>query len=51
MISLHQNNRLKRRKREVLGLDDFTAEDIELIKASKAPESAKAFDCEVKDGA
>ena len=49
MISTDEYNRLKRRDREVLGLDDFTAEDIELIKAARAPESAKAFDHEIAD--
>jgi PHD/YefM family antitoxin component YafN of YafNO toxin-antitoxin module len=49
MISTEEYHRLKRRDREVLGLDDFTAEDIEMIKASKAPESAKEFDHEIKN--
>lgn len=46
MISVDEYERLKRRDREVLGLEDFTAEDIAAIAASEAPESAKAFDHE-----
>ena len=33
--------------REVLGLEDFTEEDIAAIEASEPPESAKAFDHEL----
>jgi prevent-host-death family protein len=46
MISTEEYNRLKRRDREVLGLDDFTEEDLAAIAASEPPESAKAFDHE-----
>ncbi len=49
MISTEEYHRLKRRDRQVLTANDFTDEDIEMIKASKAPESAKEFDHEVKD--
>ena len=41
LISAQEYQRLKRRDREVLGLDDFTAEDLELIRAAEpTPESA-----------
>ena len=46
LISIEEYERLKRRDREVLGLEDFTAEDIAAIAASEASESAKAFDHE-----
>jgi prevent-host-death family protein len=45
-VSIEEYQRLKRRDREVLGLDDFTEEDIAAIAASEPPESAKAFDHE-----
>jgi hypothetical protein len=47
MISTPEYIRLKRRDREVLGLDDFTDEDIAVLEATHAPESSKAFDHEV----
>ncbi|MDI6026417.1 type II toxin-antitoxin system Phd/YefM family antitoxin [Corticibacterium sp. UT-5YL-CI-8] len=49
MISTEEYNRLKRRDREVLSLDDFTDEDIAAIAAARAPEEAKAFDHEVEE--
>jgi prevent-host-death family protein len=45
-VSIEEYRRLKRRDREVLGLEDFTEEDIAAIEASEPPESAKAFDHE-----
>ncbi len=48
MISTEEYQRLKRRDREVLGLADFTDDDIAAIEASRAPESAKTFDDEMK---
>jgi PHD/YefM family antitoxin component YafN of YafNO toxin-antitoxin module len=46
MISTAEYMRLKRRDREVLGLDDFTDEDIAALEATRAPESSKAYDHE-----
>ena len=43
MLSTEEYNRLKRRDREVLGLEDFTAEDLALLATMHAPEEAKAF--------
>jgi hypothetical protein len=37
-----------RRERKVLGLDDFTEGDIAALEQSRAPESSKAFDHELK---
>lgn len=48
LISTHEYQRLKRRDRDVLGLDDFTAADIAALEASRPPEEAKAFDQELK---
>jgi PHD/YefM family antitoxin component YafN of YafNO toxin-antitoxin module len=47
MISTEEYNRLKRRDREVLSLDDFTEEDIAALEAARAPEWTKKFDDEV----
>jgi prevent-host-death family protein len=47
MISAEEYLRLKGRDREVLGLDDFTDEDIAAIEASRPPEETKAFDHEL----
>jgi PHD/YefM family antitoxin component YafN of YafNO toxin-antitoxin module len=48
MISTDEYQRLKRRDREVLGLDDFSDEDIAALEATRAPEASKAFDHEVQ---
>ena len=37
VISVDEYDRLKRRDREVLGIEDFTEEDIEAIRQSRAP--------------
>ena len=47
LISTEEYQRLKRRDREVLSLTDFTAEDLAVIEAARAPESAKVFDSEL----
>lgn len=47
MISTDEYHRLKRRDREVLGLDDFTDADIAALEAARAPELSKAFDEEI----
>jgi prevent-host-death family protein len=48
MISVDEYDRLKRRDREVLGIEDFTDEDIEAIRQSRAPAEAAAFNHELK---
>lgn len=48
MISIEEYRRLKRRDRQVLNLDDFTDADIAVVEATRAPESSKAFDHELK---
>jgi len=46
VISAEEYHRLKRRDREVLGLDDFTAEDLAAIRDAEAPADAAQFDHE-----
>jgi hypothetical protein len=48
MISIEEYHRLKRRDRQVLGLEDFSEADIAALEEVRAPESAKDFDHEVK---
>jgi PHD/YefM family antitoxin component YafN of YafNO toxin-antitoxin module len=48
MISVEEYQRLKRRDRRVMGLEDFTDEDIAALEEARAPEAAKAFDSELK---
>ncbi len=48
MISVDEYHRLKRRERQVLGLEDFTEADIAALEAARAPEAAKAFNPELK---
>jgi PHD/YefM family antitoxin component YafN of YafNO toxin-antitoxin module len=48
MLSIEEYHRLKRRDRQVLGLDDFTDADIAALERSRAPDAAKAFDHELK---
>jgi hypothetical protein len=48
MISVEEYHRLKRRDRQVLGLEDFTDADIAGLRAARAPETSKAFDHEPK---
>jgi hypothetical protein len=40
--------RTNRRRRHVLGLEDFTEADIAALEQTRAPESSKAFDDELK---
>jgi prevent-host-death family protein len=47
MISVEEYQRLKRRDRRVMSLDDFTDADIAALEATRAPESAKVFDDEL----
>jgi PHD/YefM family antitoxin component YafN of YafNO toxin-antitoxin module len=48
MISIDEYNRLKRRDRQVLELADFTDADIAALEETRAPDSSKAFDDELK---
>jgi Antitoxin Phd_YefM, type II toxin-antitoxin system len=48
MISVEEYHRLKRRDRRVMGLEDFTDEDIAALEEIRAPQAAKAFDGELK---
>lgn len=48
MVSIEEYQRLKRRDRQVLRLEDFTDEMIEAIAKAEPPESSKQFDHEVK---
>ena len=48
LISTEEYARLKRRDREVLSLEDFTAADIEALEASRPPDEAADFDHELK---
>jgi prevent-host-death family protein len=49
LISVDEYQRLKRRDRQALRLEDFTDEDLAALEATRAPEAAKAFDHEVID--
>jgi PHD/YefM family antitoxin component YafN of YafNO toxin-antitoxin module len=48
MISAEEYQRLKRRDRRVLELDDFTDADIAALEEIRAPDSSKAFDHEIE---
>jgi prevent-host-death family protein len=48
LISAEEYQRLKRRDRRVMGLEDFTDEDIAAIERAAIPEEAARFDHEVK---
>jgi prevent-host-death family protein len=48
MISADEYRRLKRRERQVLGLEDFTDADIAELEAARAPQAAQAFNHELK---
>lgn len=47
LISASEYDRLKRRDRRVMGLEDFTDEDIAAIERAEAPAEAAQFDHEV----
>ena len=47
LISIDEYHRLKRRDRQVLGLDDFTADDLAALETARAPEASKAFNSEI----
>jgi hypothetical protein len=48
MISVEEYHRLKRRDRQVLELVDFTDADVAALEETRAPDSSKAFDHELK---
>lgn len=48
MISVEEYHRLKRRDRQVLALQDFTDADIATLEQTRAAESSKEFDDELK---
>ena len=48
VISVDEYRRLKHRDRWVMGLEDFTDEDVAALEATRASESPKAFDSELK---
>lgn len=48
LMSAEEYHRLKRRDREVLGLDDFTEADLAAIRASEPPAEAARYDHELK---
>jgi hypothetical protein len=48
LISEEEYRRLKRRDRQVLGLDDFTADDLNALEKAEPPSAAAAFDHELK---
>jgi hypothetical protein len=48
MISIEEYHRLTRRDRRVIGLEDFTDEDIAALEEIRAPKAAKAFDSELR---
>jgi prevent-host-death family protein len=47
VLSVDEYQRLKRRDREVLGLEDFTEADLRALRAAEPPPEATAFDSEV----
>lgn len=49
VMTAEEYNRLKRRDRRVMGLADFTEEDLRLLREMDAPPEAAAFDHEMKD--
>ena len=49
MMSVEEYHRLKRRDREVMGLEDFTEADIEALRRVQPSVAASAFDHEVTE--
>jgi PHD/YefM family antitoxin component YafN of YafNO toxin-antitoxin module len=47
LLSTQEYQRLKRRDRQVLGISDFTQDDIERIAKASAPKQASRFDDEI----
>lgn len=48
MVSAEEYHRLKRRDREVLGLDDFTDADLAALRAAEPARGSEQFDPEVE---
>jgi hypothetical protein len=48
MISVEGYHRLKRPDRRVMGLEDFTDEDVAALEEIRAPQAAKVFESELK---
>lgn len=48
VLSVDEYQRLKRRDRQVLGLEDFTEADLQAIRAAEPPVEAAAFDHELE---
>jgi PHD/YefM family antitoxin component YafN of YafNO toxin-antitoxin module len=49
LLSSDEYQRLKRRDREVLTLDDFTEEDLRAIRAAESPPETAQFNHELDD--
>lgn len=49
MMSVEEYRRLKRRDRQVMGLEDFSEADVEALRKVKPSVAASAFDHEVTD--
>jgi PHD/YefM family antitoxin component YafN of YafNO toxin-antitoxin module len=48
MISADEYRRLKRRDREVLGIEDFTDADVEAVRRAEPSREAEAFNHEIE---
>jgi hypothetical protein len=48
MISREEYHHLTRGDRRVMGLEDFTDEDVAALEEIRAPQAARAFDSELK---
>lgn len=48
LISVEEYNRLKRRDREVLGIEDFREADAEAVRKAQPSAASAAFDLEMK---
>lgn len=48
LISVEEYQRLKRRDRQVMGVDDFTPEDIAAIERARPPVESERFDAELE---
>jgi PHD/YefM family antitoxin component YafN of YafNO toxin-antitoxin module len=49
MMAVEEYRRLKRRDREVLGVEDFTKADLEALRNAEPPPEAALFDHEMTD--
>jgi PHD/YefM family antitoxin component YafN of YafNO toxin-antitoxin module len=49
MMAVEEYRRLKRRDREVLGVEDFTKADVEALRNAEPPPEAALFDHEMTD--